>query len=87
MSLFWYALLCFALIVFRYLVVVNVLWLFLAVPWVVQQCVVVVFPDHTRLFFCFSINQLSMFVKPNLKLFKIHRTVVKLNDDSHNYHF
>ena len=33
------------------LVVVNVLWLFLAVPWACQQCVIVVFPDHTHLFF------------------------------------
>ena len=31
------------------LVTVNVLWLFLTVPWVGRQCVIVVFPDHTRL--------------------------------------
>ena len=28
---------------------VNVLWLFLTVPWVGLQCVIVVFPDHTYL--------------------------------------
>ena len=33
------------------LVIVNVLWLFLRVPWVSLQCVIVVFPDHTHLLF------------------------------------
>ena len=28
---------------------VSVLWLFLMVPWVGLQCVIVVFPDHTHL--------------------------------------
>ena len=36
---------------YRCLVTVNVLWLFLMVPWVGLQCVIVVFPDHTHLFF------------------------------------
>ena len=27
----------------------NVLWLFLTVPWVDRQCVIVLFPDHTHL--------------------------------------
>ena len=30
-------------------VFVNVLWLFLTVPWVGLQCVIVVFPDLTHL--------------------------------------
>ena len=30
---------------------VNVLWLFLTVPWVGLQCVIVEFPDHTHLLF------------------------------------
>ena len=30
---------------------VNVLWLFLTVPWAGLQCVSVVFPDHTHLLF------------------------------------
>ena len=34
------------------LVTVNVLWLFLTVPWVGLQCVIVAFPDHTHLHFC-----------------------------------
>ena len=31
---------------------VNVLWLFLTVPWVGLQCVIVVFPDHAHFFMC-----------------------------------
>ena len=31
------------------LVIVVVQWLFLTVPWVGLQCVIVVFPDHTHL--------------------------------------
>ena len=31
------------------LVTVSVLWLFLKVPWVGLQCVIVVFPDHTHI--------------------------------------
>ena len=34
---------------YRYIVTVNVLWLFLMLPWVGLQCVSVVFPDHTHL--------------------------------------
>ena len=30
---------------------VSVLWLFLTVPWVGLQCVIVAFPDHTHLLF------------------------------------
>ena len=33
------------------IVTINVLWLFLVVPWVGLQCVIVVFPDHTHLVF------------------------------------
>ena len=32
-------------------VAANVLWLLLAVPWVGLQCVIVVFSDHTYLFY------------------------------------
>ena len=35
------------------LVTVNVLWPFLAVPWVGLRCVIVVFPDHVHLLFAF----------------------------------
>ena len=37
------------LLSYRCIVTVNVLWLFLTVPWVGLQCVIVVFPDHTHL--------------------------------------
>ena len=30
------------------IVTINVLWLFLAAPWVSMQCVIVVFPDHSH---------------------------------------
>ena len=30
------------------LATVNVMWLFLMVPWVGLQCVIVIFPDHTH---------------------------------------
>ena len=38
---------CFAIIT----VTINVLWLFLTVPWVGLQCVILVFPDHIQLLF------------------------------------
>ena len=37
------------LLSYRCIVYVNVLWLFLMVPWVDLQFVIVVFPDHTHL--------------------------------------
>ena len=37
------------LLSYRCIVTLNVLWLFLAVPCVGSQCVIVVFPDHTHL--------------------------------------
>ena len=39
------------LLSFRCLVTVNVLWLFLMVPLVYLQCVIVIFPDHAHLLF------------------------------------
>ena len=39
------------LLSYRCIVTINVLWLFLMVPWVCLQCVIVVFPDHTHLLF------------------------------------
>ena len=35
----------------RCIVTVNVPWLFLTVPWVGLQCVIVVFTDHAHLLF------------------------------------
>ena len=39
------------LLSFGCFVTVNILWLFLTVPWVSLQLVTVVFPDHTHLLF------------------------------------
>ena len=36
------------LLSYGYLVAVNAMWLFLTVPWVGLQCVIVVFPDQTH---------------------------------------
>ena len=40
-----------ALISLSFWCLVIVVWLFLAVPWVCLQFVIVVFPDHTHLLF------------------------------------
>ena len=40
---------------------VIVVWLFLAVPWVCLQFVIVVFPDHTHLLFWSYKSQRKMF--------------------------
>ena len=42
---------CFALIGFLVFLTVRVLWLFLTVPCIALQYLVVVFPDHTYLLF------------------------------------
>ena len=39
------------LLSYRCIVTISVLWLFLMVPWVGLECVIVVFPDHTHLLF------------------------------------
>ena len=41
---------------YRCIVTINALWLFLTVPWVDLQCVIVVFPDHTHLIFYSILN-------------------------------
>ena len=38
---------------------VIVMWLFLAVPWVCQHFVIVVFPDHTHVLFFISLVNCS----------------------------
>ena len=40
------------LLSYRCIVTINVLWIFLTVPWVGLPYVIVVFPDHTHLLFC-----------------------------------
>ena len=49
-----------ALLLLSYIciVTINVLWLFLTVPWVGLQYVIVVFPDHTHLLFVSSAKSL-----------------------------
>ena len=39
------------LLSYRCIVAINVLWFFPTVPWVGLLCVIMVFPDHTRLLF------------------------------------
>ena len=53
----------------RCYVTVNVVWLFLTMPWAGLQCVIVVFPDHSRLLFyiIFNMNQFCQFYV-NLKV-------------------
>ena len=41
-------------------VTVSVLWLFLTVPWLDLQCVIVVFPDHTHLHFFLNYSKAHM---------------------------
>ena len=44
-----------ALLLLSYIcfVTMGFLWLFIMVPWVCLQCVIVVFPDHSHLLFVF----------------------------------
>ena len=57
---------CLLLLSYRCFVTVNVMWLFLMVPCVGLQCVIVVYPDHTHLLFsklkgcCTSLNEQSI---------------------------
>ena len=46
-------LLALLLLTYGCLVTVYVLWLFLTVPWVGLQCVIVVFPDYIHFLFMF----------------------------------
>ena len=50
------------LLSYRCIVAINVLWLFITVPWVCLQCVIVVFPDHIHLVFCTSLSLYTWFV-------------------------
>ena len=48
------------LLSYRCFVTLNVLWLFLTVPWVGLQYVIVVFPDHTHLLFSSAVVYLLL---------------------------
>ena len=50
------------LLSYRCVVTITVLWLFLTLPWVGLQCMIVVFPDHTHLLFVNN-NDLRMSVE------------------------
>ena len=54
----------FALLSLSFWCLVIVGWLFLAVPWVCLQFVIVVFPDHTHLLFFEQIMQSYINVTP-----------------------
>ena len=46
------------LLSYRCIVTVNILWLFITVPWVDLQYVIVVFPDRTKFLFLLSFKRL-----------------------------
>ena len=49
------------LLSYRCIVTINVMWLFLTVPWVGLQRVIMVFPDHTHFFVIYSVYTYSFF--------------------------
>ena len=49
------------LLSYRCIVTTYVLWLFVTLPWVGLQYVIVVFPDHTHLLFDYSMYVLSCY--------------------------
>ena len=54
------------------IVTIKVLWLFLTVPRVGLQCVIVVFPDHTCLLFDLTYTP-DLWVRLNGQIFKLYR--------------
>ena len=54
---------CFALLCLSSLCLVIVVWLFLTVPRVCLQFVIVVFPDHTHLLFLVKIHYMMLHIK------------------------
>ena len=55
------------LLSYRCIATINFLWLFLTVPSVGLQCVIVVFPDHIHLLFTSCITYLTLFKHINLR--------------------
>ena len=70
-----------ALLLLSYIctVTINVLWLFLTVPWVGLQCVILVFLDHTHLLF--NGNWSDEIYKINLKSGCPNLHALKIIDD------
>ena len=54
------------LLSYRCIVTINVLWLFLTVPRVGLQCVIVVFPDHTHFLKSIDLNSFEADDRPIL---------------------
>ena len=72
-----------ALLLLSYIciVTINVLWLFLAVPWVGLQCVTVVFLDHTHFLLLERFKQfltLQTFIYLSSGLSSLHLTRISL---------
>ena len=65
------------LLPYRWFVTINALLLFLTVPWVGQQYVIVVFPDHTNLFWhpCTLVNACVINVLESI-ISKLHTGVI-----------
>ena len=51
------------LLSYIFIVTINVLWLFLTVPWVGLQCVIVVFSYHTHFRFVVALKHLCLCVR------------------------
>ena len=47
----------------RCIVTINVLWPFIAVPWVGLRCLIIIFPDHTHLLFKMASDAASGMIK------------------------
>ena len=57
------------LLSYRCIVTINVLWLFLTVPWAGMQCVIVILPYHTHLLSKGTLNHLSVSWGGGLRIF------------------
>ena len=68
-----------ALLRLSYLCPVVVVWLFLEVPWVCLQVVIVVFPDHTHLLFLFRNSMAAQCVCVCCVMFTYTNTTVVAN--------
>ena len=64
------------LLSYRCIVTINVLWLFLTVPWVGLQYVIVVFPDHSHLLFAINLKRKRKLVALHLLSY---RCIVTIN--------
>ena len=64
------------LLSYRCIVTINVLWLFLTVPWAGLQCVIVAYPGHTHLL----LVEIQSVVKENTSLKAIADDVWRMAD-------